>query len=264
MIFDKFLNSALKALILVSIVTLSILSFNLWKDTKIKQQTYIAQKTIIGRGSAEIKVVPDVASFNFTIRKTHKNISDAQKEIVDISNKALAALLQNNINKNDIKTLNYSIYPDYERIDMPCQKIGDKTICPPAKVNFKGYIATQNYLVKIRDIEKSAEILSSIAKLDISEIGGLNFIIDNIEQIKSQARIKAIENAKNEASNIANALGLKLKKIIKFQDDDSYYRIPQYAHARALSVSASPESDSSIMAGEETVSANVQITFEFE
>lgn len=262
MIFDKFINNSLKVLILVSILTLSILSFNLWKDTKIKQQTYIAQKTIIGRGSAEIKVVPDVASFNFTIRKTHKNISDAQKEIIDIGNKALATLLQNNINKNDIKTLNYSIYPDYEKIDMPCQKIGEKNICPPAKVNFKGYIASQNYLVKIRDIEKSTDILAAIAKFDISEIGGLNFIVDNVDQIKSQARIKAIENAKNEATNIANALGLKLKKIIKFQDEDNYYRIPQYAHARSLSASA--ESNSNIMAGEETIQANVQITFEFE
>ena len=63
----------------------------------------------------------------------------------------------------------------------------------------------------------------------------------------------------------AKALGVKIKKIVKFYEDDNYYPpISPYrvGVAKAISESTMPNAD--IMAGEEVVNSSVTITFEFE
>ncbi|MFZ9180639.1 MAG: SIMPL domain-containing protein [Rickettsiales bacterium] len=260
-LLDKFLNNLLKTFLSSLIVLVGVIIAYLFHDSQLKKSSSTAQKTIIGKGSAQIKVKPDIASFSFTIKKFSKNLKEAQQEMSQKANQAIEVLKKNNINQNDIKTANYSSYPEYERVEVQCQK----NYCPPYKMELKGYIISQSYEVKIREMTRASQIFGEFSAIGVDEVGGLNFIVDSIEKVKSQARIKAIENARQEAMATANALGVKIKKIVKFYEDDNYYPpISPYrvGMVKAMSETATPNAN--IMAGEEVVNSSVTITFEFE
>ena len=223
-----------------------------------KENNNISQKVIIGRGSAEIKAIPDVANFVFSVKKMQKEAKDAQQKMIEISNLALQILDKKSVAKKDIKTINYSTYPEYD--NTPQCSDG---FCGTPKNTLKGFVSNQTFSVKIRDIAKASEILNELSSLGIEEVGGLTFVIDSMEKIKYQARMQAILNAKVQAQSTANALNVKLKRIIKFAEDDNNGFQPLYARS-AMAVSEKVGNDLKIQAGEETVRSSVVVTYEFE
>ena len=76
--------------------------------------------------------------------------------------------------------------------------------------------------------------------------------------------MQAILNAKVQAQSTANALNVKLKRIVKFAEDENNGFQPFYARS-AMALSDKDESKNpQIQAGEETVRSSVIVTYEFE
>ena len=85
-----------------------------------------------------------------------------------------------------------------------------------------------------------------------------------MEKIKYQARIQAIVNAKVQAQSTASALNVKLKRIVKFAEDDNNGFQPLYARVAMSASSDSGSKNSEIQVGEESVRSSVIVTYEFE
>ena len=257
LIFDKVLRNLIKICLVVIILFAILFAVSLVLDWRMKENNNVSQKTITGRGSSEIKAIPDVANFIFSVKKMQKEAKDAQKEMIEISNLALQILEKKGVAKKDIKTINYSTYPEY---DNSPQCSGG--VCSVSKNTLKGFVSNQTFSVKVRDIVKASEILNDLSSLGIEEVGGLTFVIDSIEKIKYQARMQAIVNAKVQAQATANALNVKLKRIVKFAEDDNGLQ-PIYARS-SMALSENKVKNLAIQAGEETVSSSVIVTYEFE
>ena len=257
LLFDKVLRNLIKICLVVIILFAILFAVSLVLDWRMKESNNVSQKTITGRGSSEIKAIPDVANFIFSVKKMQKEAKDAQKEMIEISNLALQILEKKGVAKKDIKTINYSTYPEY---DNSPQCSGG--VCTISKNTLKGFIANQTFSVKIRDIAKASEILNELSSLGVEEVGGLTFVIDSIEKIKYQARMQAIVNAKVQAQATANALNVKLKRIVKFAEDDNALQ-PIYARS-SMALSENKAKNLEIQAGEETVNSSVIVTYEFE
>ncbi len=257
LLFDKVLRNLIKICLVVIILFAILFAVSLVLDWRMKESNNVSQKTITGRGSSEIKAIPDVANFIFSVKKMQKEAKDAQKEMIEISNLALQILEKKGVAKKDIKTINYSTYPEY---DNSPQCSGG--VCTISKNTLKGFITNQTFSVKVRDIAKASEILNELSSLGVEEVGGLTFVIDSIEKIKYQARMQAIVNAKVQAQATANALNVKLKRIVKFAEDDNVLQ-PIYARS-SMALSENKAKNLEIQAGEETVSSSVIVTYEFE
>jgi len=262
LILDRTLTNLIKLTLVSAIIFLLFYATSLVLDVKIKEKSYVSQKTLNGRGTSEIKAIPDVANFIFTIKKLKKTLNESQQEMQEIAKKSLEVLEKNGVNKSDIKTINYTTYPEYDRTSLPCDKWG----CPPVKEVLKGFVALQSYSVKVRDISKATQIINQLTKAGVDEVGSLNFIIDSIENIKYQARMKAIIKAKSEAEATAKSLNVKLKKIVKYHDEENYYQ-PYAMHRMSVMAdqgSSAKGSYPEIQPGEEVVRSSVVVTFEFE
>ena len=83
-----------------------------------------------------------------------------------------------------------------------------------------------------------------------------------MEKIKYQALIQAIVNAKVQAQSTASALNVKLKRIIKFAEDENNGFQPLYARVAMSATNNSTNSE--IQVGEESVRSSVVVTYEFE
>lgn len=224
--------------------------------------------TITLSGHGEIKASPDIASFYFSITKEAKTVKEAQDMVAEIEGKVLASLKDNKIEDKDIKTENASFYPKYEyKYDSasltPCTQYG----CPPrtGKSVITGYEATESITVKVRDLDSVGKVMQDLGAVGVSNLNGPNFSIDDEDGLKAEARKKAIDDAKEKAKVLAGDLGVRLGKVVNFNESGNYY--PVYAKGAMAMDSMMTESapaPATLPQGENTISSDVTITYEIK
>lgn len=215
--------------------------------------------TISFRGTAEIKAIPDLATFNITVRVEDKTVLAAQQKMTEKTNKALALFKAKGVESKDIQTTNYNSNPKYTYHQDPCQK----NICPPGKNLLTGYEASQTISLKLRDTTKAGEILTAIAALGIAEVSGPAFSIENNEKYRAQAQAEAIAKAKAEALSTAQNLGITLKKIVNFSEEPRGFE-PRMMLAKSMAFESMQSAMPQLEAGEQKVVSAVVITYEIE
>ncbi len=120
--------------------------------------------------------------------------------------------------------------------------------------------------MKVRDLKKAGSLFSTIGALDVQNVNGLTFSIDDLDEEKAEARELAIENAKSKAKDLASQLGVKLVRISSFYDQSDepiYYgrggdMMAETSMVKNAAVAPAPQ----VPTGEQKVTARVSITYE--
>lgn len=216
--------------------------------------------TVTVSGEGEAFAVADIASFSFSVIEEAKTVDVAQKAATEKMNRALA-FLKENVEDKDIKTTSYNIYPKYEYTRQICNQFS----CPPSNSVLVGYEVSQTISVKVRDTEKAGEILSAIGALGVSNVSGLSFTIDDEEKVAREARKEAIDDAKQKAKELSKDLGVRLVRVVNFNESNGGFPYPSYMKMESAMDAGGfggggpiPE----IPMGENKVTSNVSITYE--
>lgn len=172
--------------------------FDISYPLKITIYNKVSELAVTGEG--EIEMIPDLAYISIGIRAQNEpTVKKTQEKIDEVNNRIINLLKNLGINKNDIKTSDYSIFPNYKYIN--------KT----SEIN--GYNGNATVEIKTKNIQLIQEIISKSTEAGANEIYGIRFSISNPERYREQARKKAIENSKKRAEKLASDLGIKLGKI---------------------------------------------------
>ncbi|MCK5021903.1 MAG: SIMPL domain-containing protein [Candidatus Pacebacteria bacterium] len=254
------------ALVLV-VLTLFLLAktYGVIKANKFIGQEIMARNTISVTGEGEVSAVPDIAKFSFTVKEESKTVEEAQAKVTEKMNKVLAFLKESKISDKNIKTTGYNIYPRYEWWSK--EIICEGGLCPPTDRQrvLIAYEVSQNISVELKDIDKAGEILAGIGSLEVTNVSGLNFDIDNKDELEREARQIAIEEAKNKAKELAKDLGVKLVRIISYSSNEGNI-YPQYA-VMEKSMAYGMGGDSfvpEIPVGENEIKSTIYITYEIK
>ena len=219
--------------------------------------------TIEVSGEGEVFTKPDIAEFTFSVTSKAKTVADAQAAATKIANDSIAFLKKSGIAEKDIRTENYTFYPQYEyRQDA---RICDATGCyvPGGKQILTGYEVNQTMRVKVRDLDKAGEILSGVGKLGVTNLGGIELKVEDEEAAKSEAREMAIKNADEKAEKLADDLGLRIVRIVAFTEGGQYPIYGKYADGRGSAVELSQAGNApAIPAGENRIVSNIVVTYE--
>jgi uncharacterized protein len=232
-----------------------------WQTFKEVKSMYApASITVTGTGKAS--AVPNIASINFTVQETALAVSDAQEKATKKTNAALSMLKEMKIEEKDITTSGYNVNPQYAN-----QPICYGGICPPQTApKITGYQVNQSIEVKVRDIGKTGDILSKLGSLEIQNIYGPNFTLDDDSAIVSEARGKAIGDAQEKAKQLAKQLGVSLGSVLNFCDENcSYNSDPRYMKESVMgadSMNVRTGGVPQIPVGEQKMLKVVQITYE--
>lgn len=220
-----------------------------------------ASNTITVSGKGEVFAVPDTATFSVTVQEEAKQVADAQEVATKKSNDIIAYLKGEGIEEKDIKTTDYSVYPQYDYIQGVCSG----TYCPPGRQELRGFQVIQTLTIKVRDTKKAGDLLSGVGGLGASSVSGLSFTVDDEDTLTAEARGKAIEDAEKKAEELADQLGVKLVRIVSFYEDAGGYPAP-YAYARGAAMDASVAQEKAIApdlpVGENKIISNVNVTYE--
>ncbi len=187
---------------IILIIFLAVLSVNGIREGRYIGRTEANTVTISGQGKVLAK--SDIGQIDLSVVTQAASVSAAVTENNDKMNKITKALKDLGIAEDDLKTASYNVNPSYQ------YTAGKSTII--------GYEVNQTLQVKIRDLNKASQVLEKAASSGANQVGSLSFTIDDTEKLKEEARKQAIEKAKKKAEEMEKALGIRLGKIIGFNE----------------------------------------------
>ncbi|MBX4181585.1 SIMPL domain-containing protein [Candidatus Parcubacteria bacterium] len=220
--------------------------------------TQPSYNTITVTGEGEAFAIPDIANFSFSISADAKTVSDAQSQVTEKMDKVLDAIKKLGVDDKDIKTTDYNAYPRYSYSGGVCTQYS----CPPSKQTLDGYTATHSVTVKIRKTEDSGKILAAAGDNGATNLSGLNFTMDDPQVVTSEARAKAIEDARSRAKVLSDQLGVKLKRVVSFSDSTDGGVMPYYREAVGLQTKDASAPTPTLPTGENKVRVVVNVVYE--
>lgn len=160
--------------------------------------------TVVGEGT--VAVEPDVATVQIGVDMTADTADEARAEVAKVMNAIQASLAQLKIAKQDIQTSGFSIY--VERPAKPDGTPSDQVI----------YHVNNSVSVNIRDLSKVGDVLEAAIAAGANNIYGVNFSVDNPDQVMGEARSKAAEDARARAEELAALHGLTVGEVISISE----------------------------------------------
>lgn len=252
-------NRVLGGMVLVlGVVALAAYSYYTMQQAR---YYYSGPITISVSGEAEITAVPDVAKFTMTVTEKGADGTAAQGAATTKVNDIIAALKAAGVDEKDIKTDYYNLYPVYKYEQTPCPM--GSYYCPSEEIE-DGFEVSHTITVKVRETDKAGQLLAMVGEKGATNVSSLEFVVDNDDAVKAEARAKAIADAKAKAEVLAKDLGVRITKMVGYYEDEGYVT-PYYGYgmggdmmAKEMSEQATP----SIPSGENTVTSNVTITYQ--
>jgi uncharacterized protein len=168
------------------------------------------QSTFDAEGTAEVTVVPDIAQVNLGLTITRGTVAQAQDDVNQVMASLATELGKLGIAKEDIKTTNYSINPEYD-----FNSGARRTV---------GYMVNSSMYVRIKEFEKVNQVIDAATQVGITEVNGVSFTLSEEKEaeVKKQARQEAIDKAKENAQELSSLAGMRLGKVVNI------YEIPNY------------------------------------
>ncbi|HYD34709.1 MAG TPA: SIMPL domain-containing protein [Vitreimonas sp.] len=174
------------------------------------------QSTFDVQGESKVITVPDQAEVQMGISVNEATVKVAQDRANTIINDINTKLGELGIEKKNIKTENYSLYPNYDYSSGSGQRI-------------TSYTVNTNLVVTMSDFAKLNQAIDLATQAGANQIGSISFTLsdDKRAKVEEEARQEAISNAKDKASDLASLAGMRLGKIVNVMETPQN-RFPDY------------------------------------
>jgi hypothetical protein len=195
-------------------------------------------------------VVPDVARLSLGIEARADTVTEAQSQAAVAMDEVIQALKDNGVDKKDIQTQRYSIYPVTRWVKDEEEEI-------------IGYRVTNMVVAKIREVDKAGVIIDAVAKAggDYTRIQGISFSVDDPTSYYKEARTKAVQDAESKAKQLASLTGIRLGKPTYISEGAVYPPpITRGLYEGAAPLPA-PAPETPISPGELKITVNVQVAY---
>jgi uncharacterized protein YggE len=173
----------------------------------------------------------------------------AQQQANSVINDVSSALKALGIDQKDIKTNNYSVWPQYD------YQAGANKI--------SSYQVNVNLLITIRDMSKINSVVDSATNKGVNTISGIELTVDETRQkeLLQQARELAVKEAKTKAESLAKAAGLTLGRIVNVQESGlGTTPLPRVMMDKAVGMGGGGGTD--IQTGSTDISTTVTLSYE--
>jgi uncharacterized protein YggE len=238
-----------------------------------------ASRVITVTGHSDVTATPDTAVFSWTVSQTGSTTQDAQDKAATIGNKALAYLKQNGVADADITNQGYNTTDNYENV--PCYQNavapvmvpgsnGGAVVSPavPAQPcgqqQKSGFITTQTVQVKVHNVTQGdaqvGKLVAGLGALSV-QTNDVQYTFDDPTGVQQQARIQAIADARKQADSIADALGVKINRVLSFNENYGGSVYPMAYAMGAMGATDKAAVAPVIPVGDQKISEDVTVTF---
>ena len=197
---------------------------------------------------ASAKRVPDVATISTGVVTQAADANAAMRANAVQMDKVMAAIKAAGIGERDVQTSGINLNPQYKYVEN----------APPSIV---GYQASNTVNVKVRDLSKLGKVLDAFVEQGANQVNGPSFEVDKPDEAYDEARVAALKKAQARAQTYADALGLKVRRIVSISEGGASFPRPM-PMMRAMAADAGFAKETSVSPGEPTLSVNIDVVFE--
>ncbi|MBE2232310.1 MAG: SIMPL domain-containing protein [Anaerolinea sp.] len=201
--------------------------------------------TVVGEGT--VAVQPDVAQVQIGVEIKGDNAQEASAEAAATMDAILAALAQAGVAAKEIQTTGYNIWVE--------QRVGPDGAATDQVI----YHVGNSVSVTVRDLEKVGDVLDAAIAAGANSIYGVNFSVDDTDEVMAEARRLAAADALARAQELAGLHGVALGEVVSVSEVIDGMAVPVYESVNAsmgLSSAAGP-----ISPGELKMSARLQVVY---
>jgi hypothetical protein len=162
-------------------------------------------------GSGTVMLTPDVAYLNIGVHTEMPTASEAVSANNGQTQKVIDALESSGIEAKDIRTTNFSIYPNTQFDPQTNEKVGTT------------YVVDNSVYVTSHDISKLGALLDATVSAGANSVNSIQFDVEDKTAATKQARDAAVKDARAQAEELAAAAGLSLGNV---HSVDFYNNIP--------------------------------------
>jgi uncharacterized protein len=199
--------------IIVAVLALIALLVSACGPTTIRQDALPPLRTVSVTGSGSANLVPDIAYIYLGVHTEKSSASEAVDENNAQTQKMIEALKDFGIAAKDIRTTNFSIWPQERYDQFTGTPTGEKT-----------YIVDNTVYVTVRDLDKLGDLLDTVVAAGANTVNSIQFDVADKSEALKDARAEAVKNAAEQAKELTDAAGVKLGDIqsIGFYDSSPY------------------------------------------
>lgn len=182
----------------------------------------VPQWTVSVSGEGRVKYAADLAYVTLGVQVDKATTAQEALNRLNTSIvKAVEAIKRTGIPGEDIQTQNYSLFPQYDYRD--------------SIQTLSGYSANQQLKVTVRGVDRGTDAISAViaaaANEGVNQVVNLQFSTSKLSELKEQARLMAIADAKSKAGDIAQAAGVKLGDVVGWWENAVGVPMPYYSES---------------------------------
>lgn len=175
------------------------------------------EHSIMVDAQAKVTGVPNIATVNYGVETKMPKLADAQKKNTETANVLLAKVQAAGVAQEDIQTSSYNSYQ--EMVWNPSKQVSEPG----------NWIVSQQMTLKVRDVSKLSGLLETLGQNGATNVYGPNFALDDQENLKAEARAKALAQIEKKAKVLADTLGVRLERVIGYSEYAQDPGYPMYA-----------------------------------
>lgn len=221
--------------------TVNTLLILLFSTMMIAQNT--PQPTIDVTGEGIVYVVPDEVTIKVRVENEGQEPKQLKRENDATVSDVLATIRQMGIKDKDVQTEYVQLSKNFD--------YNTKTYT---------YKANQSISIKVRDLKKYEPLMNALLDSGINRIDNVSFSSSDNAALESQARKKAVENAKMKALEYVGVLNQTIGKAVSISEN-SASSSPQPIYRTMAKSSSDGSSRETIALGELEIKANINVRF---
>jgi hypothetical protein len=208
------------------------------------------QPSVAAQGEMKVSILPDLALITLGVQTGRQNTAEGATTLLDATMKSvLEAVGALGVESKDVQTSNFTLYPAYDFVE------GEQVP--------RGFEASQNVTIKVRQTEKSGDVIAAATKAGANNVSGVQFLVEDMEAVKDQARREAIAKAKQQAELLAEELGMRLGKLMSYGEDATPYVDTSYGRGGyAMGGDGDSMNSIALPSGEQEITVRVYLSYQ--
>jgi uncharacterized protein YggE len=178
-----------------------------------------------------------------------KTAADAAAENARAAQAVIEQVKALGVAARDIRTLGITLAPTYSDERDPGGR---------ARRTLTGYTARNSVEVRLREVDKVGTVARALIDKGANLFGGVHFTVSDADQRMDALRVTAIKDAAAKAKMYADALGLKLGRVLEIEPEQTAPERGVMLRAQAADGAAGIP----VEPGVQTLSARVTVTWE--
>lgn len=211
-------------------------------------------------GTAVVRAAPDLATVRLGYESRSRRAREAKLVNDRVMKKVEAAIQREGVARKDLQTVEYQLFPVWEVRGQN----------PTVRTLF--WHVLHMIEVRVRNVETVADVIDAASAAGADKVDNVQFSVDSLHQLRSQAREMAAQVAREKAAQIARLMGTRLGKVVAATDGGARYWYGSWygyganisAQRTADAPAAAAPPDSVISAGQISVAATEEVVFALE